>query len=285
MVKSPAIPATLEGKVLWGNDGTKVESGIASTVKIPVPGFAPKMSIVSGTMPAGTYSAVQCYRDAAGLVGGSSPHSSIELLIEGGIAVEPIAPPTGYTVVVYMTDANGTVYYNSNGVQINPMQLLAESFPDNIEQIAYHDSKLFISQSQSDGTSVVWFSQTFHPHLYNLSGDYFIVQGEVRAMMSASGGLIIATDSAIYAYAEGLNKLADYGVPVGRSITRRQGGTVVLIWTNRGVCSALPFQNLTETKASFPPGTQCTTALIEQNGIQQFIAVTPGDGVAYNKAY
>jgi len=270
------------GKVLWGNDGIKVESGIASTVKIPVPDFAPEMSVISGTMPAGTYSAVQCFVGLTGIEGGSSPHSTIELLVEGGITIAPIAMPEGYTVNVYMTDANGTVYYDSNGSQINPLQLLAETFPENIDQIAYYETKLFLSQAQVDGTSVVWFSQPFHPHLYAMNRDYLIIQGEVRAMMPAQGGLIIATDSAIYAYAEdALTKLADYGVPAGRSIARLSDGNV-LIWSNRGVCSALPFANITQTKASFPPGLHCTTALVEQYGIQKFIAVTPGDGVAYN---
>jgi hypothetical protein len=269
------------GKVLYTQDGLKVESGIATTIKIPVPEYAPSMRVIDGTMPAGTYSAVQCFRAASRLEGGSSEHSSIELTSEGGIAIDPIDVPAGYTVNVYLTDANGSVYYDSNGIQINQYQLLAESFPDDIDKICYHNSRLYLSKALPDGNTVVWFSHPFMPHLYDMESNYFIVQGEVRAMMSEVSALIIATDSAIYAYADGLNKLADYGVPTGRSIVRKQGGNVV-IWTNRGVCQALPFQNLTETKSSFAPGIQCSTAIVEQDGIVKFVALSSGDGTPYS---
>jgi hypothetical protein len=100
------------------------------------------------------------------------------------------------------------------------------------------------------------------------------------------GALIIGTDSAIYAYTGELDKLADYGVPQGRAFTRMpsdddEGAEKIKIFSKRGVCEAMPFKNLTERRALFAPGSQCSTAIVAQNGIHKFIALSDGSGAPY----
>ncbi len=270
-----------EAKVLFTNDGLRVENNTAISINLHTPELPPVLSAITGTMPAGIYSATYCYRSASGLESGSSPIASIELLVDGGIAIAPITPPAGYTVNIYMTDANGTVFYDNNGVQLNEVQILAESFPDSIEQIAYHENRLWLSRSLPNGNTIIWFSAPYHYHLYNLQKDYIIIPGAVYAIMSSKQGLVIGTDAAIYVYGEQLDKFVDYGIVPGRAFTRNPDGTVLMA-TKRGACTFPPFANVTENKASFPPGLQCSTALVQQDGINKFVTLSDGSGTAYN---
>lgn len=268
-------------EVVFTNDGLKIDNDIVTDLKLPSPVLPLDLSIISGSMPAGTYSATYCYRSVTGLESGSAPIVTIELETEGGISIAPITPPAGYTVTIYMTDANGTTYYDNNGVQLSGVQTLSESFPDDIDKLAYHENRLWLSKSLSNGSSIIWFSHPFHYHLYDVAKNYIIVPGQIHAMMATEQGLLIGTDSAIYAYSDQLVKLAAYGAVAGRPFTKLANGQV-MVWTQRGMCVALPFQNLSEAKVSFAPGVQCSTALVQQDGINKFVTVTDGSGTAYN---
>jgi len=281
LAASTATEFTDFAKVLFTNDGLKVEDNVVTSIKLPSPQLPPDLTRVSGALPAGSYSACYTYRSATGLESGSSPIATIELTEDGGISVAPITPPSGYTVNVYTTDANGAVYYDPNGIPLNQSQILSQPFPDDAEKIAYHESRLWVSQSLQNGSTIIWFSDPFHYHIFDAINGYIIVPGLVHAMVSSAQGLVIGTDSAIYVYDEALTKVANYGTVAGRPFTRLPDGTV-LMHTQRGVCRGLPFENLTERKASFAPGVQCSTALVQQDGINKFVVVTDGGGIPYN---
>ncbi|MDD5084210.1 MAG: hypothetical protein PHT88_04785 [Candidatus Moranbacteria bacterium] len=266
--------------VLVTVDGLLVQDRLAVNLKIPVPQAAPNLTLIQGGLPAGTYRAVSCFRTAAGLEGGASPLAEMTLTAPGAFTIAEPGPPAGFSAVTYVTEGDGSVFYDASGVQINPLQLTSGTLPDG-ELIAFHDSRLWLSLSLPNGSSVIYFSQPFHYHLWNLEADFLMIPGQVRAIKSAGAALIIGAHNALYAYADTLTVLADYGVVPGRPMVKTETGGV-LIWTQRGVCSALPFANLTEAKASFAPGTQCSTALMDSNGIRRFVALTPGDGEAFN---
>ena len=270
--------------ILFTNDGLKVDSDNVVDIKIPAPEIPPDITITSGNLSAGTYSACYCFKTASGIEGGSSPIATIELTNIGGITINLVAPPSCLSVNYYLTDCNGTVYYDANGAQLNPVQILAESYPDNVEIIAWHESRLWISKALPNKSSIIWFSAPFHYHLYNLQADYIIVPGNIRAMVSSGDALIIATDDGIYAYNDSLVKLADYGVTKGRSMVKTSANEV-MIFTKRGVCVGMPFRNITDKKASFPPGEQCSTALVEESGMRKFVALSDGSGDPYNSRF
>jgi hypothetical protein len=119
--------------------------------------------------------------------------------------------------------------------------------------------------------------------LYELYGDYIPVPGKVLMLESTLGGLVIGTDREIYVYTEGesLVKLADYGVISGYPAARKKDGNI-LFWTQRGVCEALPFKNVTESKVSLAPGFSCSTSVIRENGEERFLVLTDGNGTADN---
>ena len=53
-------------------------------------------------------------------------------------------------------------------------------------------------------------------------------------------------------------------------------------WTERGICKAMPFENVTEKDVSMPAGLRAAARLINHNGQQQFLAVTQGTGDTFN---
>lgn len=281
LAPSTATAFTDFGKVLFTNDGLRVEDGMVVNIKMPTPDVSPSMKAIKGTRPVGTYSAVFCYVSADGLEGGSSPAASIYLSTPGDILVTPPTPPLGYTTEVYMTECDGTVYYGPEGEQINPMGLVANPFPEDVNTLAWHEGKLFVSHALPNNTTVIWFSSPFHPHIYNTEQDYLIIQGTVLDMASTPQGLLIGTDAAIYIYGESLEALATYGVIAGRPFTRSPEGTVYM-HTQWGTCLGMPFQNLTFTKCSLPPGVQCSTVLRYHDGIEQFVVLTDGTGKPFN---
>ena len=286
IVASTATAFADFGKVLFTNDGYKVQDDKA--VDLTPPGYgssAPSIVVASGTWPAGQYSVTYCYRDnATGLEGASSPLTTVTLVDDQMILVDPVPAFAGYTPVVYMTDAGGSVFYDSDGVQLRDVQILANPMPLGAPAMAIHDSSLWVASPQPNGSTVITYSAPFFFHLFDVVKNYIIVPGEVRAMQSLAEGLLIGTDAAIYLYAEKLIPLANYGVPKGRSFIRTPDDKAK-IFTHRGVCEAMPFANLTETKALFAPGVQCSTALVDQNGIQKFVALSDGSGVPYNTRF
>jgi hypothetical protein len=271
-----------EGKYVFTNDGLRILGRTAIDLKIPVGETPASLSYTAGTWEPGLYSVTYCYRSIEGLEGGSAPVATIELPSDSMLVVDPITAPVGYEVVLYYTAVDGSVFYDNNGVQLNPVQVLAASFPDGADKVAFYESQLFVSIPMSTGNTVVRFSNAFQHHLFDYVQDYFIVPGEVRAMLATNGALIIGTDSAIYAYtSDGLLPLAEYGVVRGRAFSRGPNDEVYM-HTTRGVGRALPFENLTEKKALFPIGEQCSTAIVQQNGSTRFVALSDGSGAAYN---
>jgi hypothetical protein len=258
--------------VLYTNDGFKVIGNTVTDLCFVYPRFAPVLTATIGSLPAGEYSATYTFVSPTGLESGSAPVESLELTSVGGIAISTDTPPNGYSVRTYLTDAGGLVYYDASRMRLDGDQVLSEPFPDYIEQMALYDTSLFI----------VWWSKSFKPHLYARDKDYFIVPGQLRALMPTLQGLVVATSEAIYVWSEGtLNPLAGYGTPTGRPISRLPDSSV-RIFSARGICAFPPFENLTERKVSFPAGTNVSTAIVESDGIQRFIALSDGNGPNWN---
>lgn len=262
-------------KVLFTQDGFRVNEDYALSIKIPTPIIpidisydAPDMSIETGFI-----SVCYCYRSlVSGLMGGSSPVAAIG--INEGQSFDIIQPiePDGYAAVIFKTDFGGSVYYSASGSKLPSAHLLANSFPDDVEKIEFHKGSLWLSKSMENGSSIVWFSKPGYYHLYDYLRNYIIVPGQVRGLQSVGGQLLIGTDVAVYAYGDSLQQLSDYGVPQGRPFSLLPDGNV-LIFTHRGICRALPFENLTESKTYIDVGTTCSTSFMVDNNGKRFIVL------------
>jgi len=205
---------------------------------------------------------------------------------------------------VYSTEADGTVYRlvastTGTTVTFNPARggrelttLAAQSLPDEVELICFMKGNIYASQYFSDSnTSVIWFSKAFAYHLFDCSQDYIVVPGRVSLMLWMSKDttygikdwLLIGSTKGVWQRGDEdkFENLANYGVVPGIAGDVDPEGTA-WFWTQRGICTAPPFKNLTEEDVSMAPGVRANATLVYHNGTKQLLTVTQGGGTAFN---
>lgn len=307
---SPLLARTLKtgigsGELHWCEAGNQIIFAGASTgmidkgeclpFGIPSP-QPPQMIPVAGTLPPGRYIATTVYRDAWGRQGGSRTVSEIELLEAGGIQFI-FSTEAGFTTLLYVSTVNGDQLYllaetasdshiwtdgQPSSSAIDQAQLNAYPPPEGIEHVCFDESRVWAAQTSGD-TSYIYRSKPFWYFLFD-PFDAIPVTGKVNLLLSVGQAVIIGTDDGVYAYSDesGLTQLAEYGVVPG------QPGLVVdgkaFIWTVRGLCVALPFQNISDETYSLPPGIRAAVGLNESRGRKMIIVATDTDGEA-NNAY
>lgn len=268
-------------RYLFTNDGVSVFNETITDLVVPTP-LPPDVVITAGVRPAGMYHIVTTFINSSGLEGGTSPIVTIELGAPGELLITP-DQRDGYTSAVYITDVDGEVFYDiRTGRQIFPAQINANPFPANADKIEYFQSRLYVSERMGDHT-VVWFSHPNQFHLYGVDDGYFVIPGTVRGMKGTDQALIIGTDAAIYAYADGsITELAKYGVVAGRPMVKDSDG-MVYIHSEIGLYKALPFQELGVDLVSLPMGTKCSANIMYHKGIHKYVGLHDGGGEAFNK--
>jgi hypothetical protein len=107
--------------------------------------------------------------------------------------------------------------------------------------------------------SVLYFSRPDYPHEFRLEKDFVLIPGRITMLSSLAQGLVIGTDRAIFVdpIDSPLQRVADYGVPAGGMA--HDDLNRVHFWTERGLCRAFPFENLTD-KALVPQQREQITA-------------------------
>lgn len=282
IVASTATEFCDESRYLFTNDGVQVHNGVPSSINIPTPQYEPQVTVIPGTNPAGLYTILCTHSNSQGVEGGTSPPLSARLSAPGDLSVT-IPALAGHTANVYVTDADGEVFYlQGTRFQLDPILVNANPFPTGADKIEYFNTRMYVSVPQGDYTTV-FYSEPNHYHLYGFNDAYFVVTGKVEAMKATQNGIVIATNSEVYFY-DGIDlvKIADYGVVPGRPIVRKPDKSL-LIHTTRGVCSAMPFTELTQAKVSLPMGGQCSAALMYVDGAKLFVGLHDGSGTAFNK--
>lgn len=256
------------------------------------PPVAPRLSAApGGNLPAGHYRAVSTLVLPDGRETGAS--SAAEVWLEEGSALriepEPIDPKRGRQLV-YLSAANSDVFQllgEATGAVIwdsSPDELGRDCLglnlwplPDAATVIQHWQGRLFAGQSLDDGNSAVWFSKPLAFHLFDTAADFFMVPGEIRMLASHAAALIVGTSKGLWAFSDGqLKQLAPYGVPAGLPWARDEDGRV-WIWSQRGICTALPFANLTSSTVSVPPGTDVHAHWCQYAGQRHFLVSTAAD--------
>jgi hypothetical protein len=199
---------------------------------------------------------------------------------------------------IYSTEADGTVFRlvastTATTVTFNPARGGREfttfntaSLPDGVTHVAFVGGRCFVGQYlQSLKQSVVWKSKAFAYHLFDTERDFITVAGELALLLWNNKGVLIGTDKNIYQWhedTEELELLVNYGVMPGVA-GDRDAESVAYFWTQRGICKAYPFENLTEKDVSMPPGARAVASMVYLNGMMQFVAVTQGSSTPFNK--
>jgi hypothetical protein len=153
--------------------------------------------------------------------------------------------------------------------------------PSDTECVAYMDGSVWLSYHDTlSNQSFLFKSKPFFWSRWDLATDYIAIPGHVLMLASHAEGMIIGTDEGIWAHGAGqMQKLAEYGVIRCPS---QEFERAVYFWTERGLCRALPFQNMTEENVSVPPGTRAAMTVSREKGRNTALIVTTGGGEADN---
>lgn len=254
---------------------------------------------VSGGLDAGTYQVATTYALADGRESGAGPAQSITITQGQAITISGISQKAGASARVYVAPANSTVFglagvTNSTsmtwgghgdtlGEALNTMHL-GDVPTGSTVTCAYRGRMYCAMYFPTENASAVWYSKPLQFHLFDPSEDFVMVPGQVHGLADAGEALLIGTSLGIHAYnEESLSELATYGVVPGWPFTMDPTTKKVLMWTQRGICEALPFNNLTETNVSVPPGAQAGLSVIERDGQKKLIATLIDGGAAFNQ--
>jgi hypothetical protein len=156
--------------------------------------------------------------------------------------------------------------------------------PTDITAMTFHAGKIAVATITDNKTSLITFSL---PNIYHLfeTANAIEIPDLITSIMSVKGHLLITCMRSIFVFdGESLQRLANYGTPVGRPICLLPDNSA-LIWTNRGVCKYPDFQNVTEGIFSIPAGFGCNTSTMDVEGSQFLTIATDDLGEAYNASF
>jgi len=257
---------------------------------------APAVSAVTGALPAGTYQVRCTYILPDGRETGAGDPA--EITLTGGQALQISAIPSlpGHVTNVYIAPADSEVYqlfaattatamvFNSSPDTLGRDLLNAflDPLPPSTDVIQAWRGRVYAAQYMAaEDQTVLWFTEALGFHLFNLNSNFIIIPGRVLMLAPHDTALLIGTESRVYAYdGSKLDQVADYGVAPGQHWSKDDER--VLFWSLRGLCSALPFANLTEKQVSVAPGVRAGGCVIRSGGQKRFVAVIQQGGSPFN---
>ena len=249
-----------------------------------------------GRLPPGTYSVCFTFLDEAQKEGGASPYISLEVK-DGGLIIDDIPHHPGCLTVIYLagtgtvfnfmavvSDATTSYLYDGHFLGRELTTQFLDPPPAAATYVAAFKGQLYAAEylPQSDST-VVWFSEPMGYHLFNLNSSFFMVPGEVVQLGATDSTLMLSSRERVFLYnQEGLAQVAEYGSIPGQHADLGPDGRLYF-WTTRGLCRTDPFENLTESDVSVPPGVRAAGGVVQQDGYVRYVAALHSGGAAFNK--
>lgn len=196
-----------------------------------------------------------------------------------GVDSGVIAPDNSISLWRDAPVSEGAGFKGDDG-EVQPV--LYGTLPLGTSVIQFWGGRMYAAQYfPSENQTVVWASEPMGFHLFNLDSGFFMLPGQVLMLAPHDKALVVGTDAAIYSYdGQKLAPLAEYGVVPGPHWS--VDGERIIFWTARGVCSALPFTNLTEQSVSVAPGVRAGGCVIRSGGQKRYVAVLQQGGSAFN---
>lgn len=262
--------------------------------QLPTP---PTLSAGTGSLPAGRYQVACTYVLADGRETGSSGSVAIDLPADSSLQISNIPQVAGLQTQTYIAPADSTVFglaltgaataatWNSSpdylGTELT--SLLDNPLPRDAIYPTLWQGRVMLAQYMPDvGQTAVWMSQPLGFHLFDYAGGFFLLPGRVALMAATPKGVVIGTESKLYAYDDtGLTTLAEYGAVPGCSWALDDDSSI-LFWSKRGVCRAMPFENLTEGQVSVATGVSAGAAIVRRNGQKHFVVALRKGDAAFN---
>ena len=281
------------------NNGT--DSGIIARDNTVLPWSwetpaAPTLTPITGSLAPGLWQVLCTYVLADGRETGAGESAEITLTAGQALGISNIPHVAGALTKVYIAPANSTVYqlavtttgsaynwvFSNDALGEDLRTAFMDPLPQGTGPVCFWRGRAYAAQYDPvSDQSVVWCSETLGYHLFNLDSDFFLVPGNVVMLTAVDEALIVGTTQRIYAYSgDRLDQLAPYGTVPGQHADVSEGS--VYFWTTRGVCSALPFTNLTEAQVSVSPGVRAGGAIVRHGGQKRYVVSLQQGGAAFN---
>lgn len=252
----------------------------------------PTVTQTEGTLNPGRYLVAAVLEASDGRIGGCNHLEPFFLSAQGGLQIS-VAPTTGYITRIYVSDVDGTTpYYVGDNPSIGEtviadpvgmyslgpqVPFLGLYSPPTGILLGRRGPQLAIADWEPDlDRSVIYFSQPDYPHLFDLFNDFWMVPGKITLLATIPQGLVIGTDRQIFINTadNSLQKVADYGALPG-TVSYDDFG-MVWFWTERGLCSAPPFANLTDDRFIPENRTDTTGSILMWKGSAYYLCAQHG---------
>jgi hypothetical protein len=256
---------------------------------------APTVAAVTGSLPAGHYQVRCSYVLPDGRETGTSDAGEITLGADSALQLSAIPQVGGWKTNVYIAPANSEVYqlaattansalvWNSSPDQLGRdlLNIFLDPLPADTSVIQHWKGRIYAAMwMPAQDQTAVWFTEPLAFHLFNLNSNFFMVPGRVNMLAPHSDALLVGTAERVYAYDGKLTQLATYGVTPGQHWAKDDER--ILFWTTRGLCSSLPFDNLTEKSVSFAPGVSAGGTVVLSGGQKRYVVALRQGGTAFN---
>ncbi len=125
--------------------------------------------------------------------------------------------------------------------------------------------------------SVIYFSRPDFPHEFRLDKDWILIPGQITLLVALAQGLVIGTDRAIYVdpIDSPIQRVADYGVPL--NALALDDRDMAYFWSERGLCKALPFQNLIDAALAATSRQNVTAGILPFQGSTYAVVSQTGE--------
>lgn len=280
-----------------------IDSGIITQDNSIVPwawpvANAPRVGAAAGSMVAGLYRVACTFLLPDGRETGSSDYAEITLAENQSLLITDIPQVAGLRTQLYITAANSTVFslaidgaaaaetwnFGPDALGMEMVGDGCDPLPDGCSYIAMWQGRAVASQyiPASDST-VIWMSKPLAFHLFDLAKDFILVPGEVTMLIGHEDGLIIGTHTKVMAYdGDNMKELADYGVVPGYGAAHDYDSGKIMFWSKRGLCTALPFSNVTQRQISVDCGLSAGAAIVSKNGAKRYVVALQKGGTNFN---
>lgn len=263
--------------------------------EVPTP---PVLRALPGPLPAGKYEVSCTFVLPDGRETGTSDSAAIDMQEGSALQITRIPVLEGAMTRVYIAPADSTAHQYAFTTTIEAMTWSAgpdalgdemvtmglDPLPDGATMPQLWAGRLWVAQPVPEhDMSVIWGSEPLGFHLFNLNKGFLSVPGTVRMLLAHQSGLIVGTERAIHVWnGESLATVAGYGVVPGEPGAIDQEDKTAYFWTERGLCTGLPFKNLTHAHLRVDTGRAVGTAVVNHNGQKKFIATTVQSGRVFN---
>lgn len=263
-----------------------LRDGVVNDLGAPACQLPPGLVRTAGALPAGTYQALATFVKPDGEEGGCAAASSITVVEGSSITVT--APAGDYAVRLYLTPANGEVFYQVADMEAGESIVFTTMIPQGPEcQTQFcvpmppgDIIEIFKGHLYSASGNILWHSEPFRYGLCRPSKNFFIFPAPITLLKASTDGIYVGSDQIYFLAGTGPSDFRqDLGflcTAAAHSVSDLPNSDNFLFFGSRGVALAMPSGQIELLHdAVAPPGVfdEGATVFREQDGLAQWVGV------------